>query len=72
MFRTFMIVLGVVVVAGAGSMIYMGPAQVLEFVGGFVTTDNRVDAGSGNDAAAPEAIPATQPQRDYNKVYESN
>ena len=57
MSRAIMIILGVLVLLAVGATIYMGPAQVLELAGGLISGGDAVDAGSGSEAAAPQASP---------------
>ena len=67
MFRTLMVILGVLVLIVVGAMIYMGPAQVLEFAGGLITTGDVVEAGSGSEAAAPQVSPEPNADTDGSK-----
>ena len=67
MARTFMVILGVLVVLAVGATIYMGPAQVLEFAGGLVSGGDVVDAGSGSEAVAPQAGPEPNVDADGSK-----
>ena len=55
--RTFIMILGVLVLLAVGATIYLGPAQVLEMAGGLIPAGDAVDAGSGSEAAAPQASP---------------
>ena len=67
MVRTFMVILGVLVILAVGATIYMGPAQVLQFAGGLVSAGDAVDAGSGSEAVAPQASPEPNVDADGSK-----
>ena len=67
MFRTLMVILGVLVLIVGGAMIYMGPTQMLDFAGGLITTGEVVEAGSGSETTAPQASPEPAAAADGSK-----
>ena len=67
MFRSLMFIIGLLVLLAVGAMIYLGPDQFLEIVGGGTTAGDAVDAGSGSEAATPPASPEPSGDADSSK-----